>query len=345
MTTGTALAIADDQQQFSKQQVAALAQLGVERASDADLAVFFHQCKRTGLDPFSRQIYMISRRKRVKDPATGIWRDGVQQTIQTGIDGFRLIAARAANARGATITYEDTLWADSRGGWHDKWIWQGPPHAAKVTIRIGEASVSGVASTHEYMPMNKAGEPTGLWKTMPATMIAKCAEALALRKAFPMDLSGLYTSEEMNQADARETITATPPRGVQREQQPAKDTPPKQQPPRQAPPVDDGPPPEDTPPMEEPPPGPDEPPAQTPKTGPSSAEPAEAELLADRAQVMRLQAALKQLGVPQGQWMARCRTAINAPRVMDMESFTDAQIRVLIDQVEARVTAMRKGQR
>lgn len=77
----TVLAIQPEQTQFTPQQVAMLRHIGVEKAGDADLQVFFHQCQRTGLDPFARQIYMIER-----------WsKDGPKYTIQTGIDGYRLI--------------------------------------------------------------------------------------------------------------------------------------------------------------------------------------------------------------------------------------------------------------
>ena len=59
--TGSALTIQDGQEFWSAHQLAALVQLGVKDAPNGDLAVYFHQCQRTGLDPFARQIYMIGR--------------------------------------------------------------------------------------------------------------------------------------------------------------------------------------------------------------------------------------------------------------------------------------------
>jgi hypothetical protein len=65
------------------------------------------------------------------------------------------------------------------------WLSAKPPAAAKTTIwRKGcSRCFTGVARFADY----NAGQ--GLWSKMPAAMIAKCSEALALRKAFPANLS------------------------------------------------------------------------------------------------------------------------------------------------------------
>lgn len=206
--TSSDLAITDDQTFWSDKQIAALRQLGVEDATNGDLAVFFHQAKRTGLDPFARQIYMIGR-----------WsKDGMKYTIQTGIDGFRLIASRTGHLDG----YEDTLWCGEDGVWSDVWLAPHPPAAAKVTVIRDGARFPAVALFREYAQTKRNGDLTQMWADKGGLMIAKCAEALALRKAFPQDLSGLYTSDEMGQADQ------PAPRRVESEQVPS--TAPQQQP-------------------------------------------------------------------------------------------------------------------
>lgn len=189
MTTSE-LSIQADQQTFNTKQLAALEQLGVAGASRADQAIFFHHCVRTGLDPFARQIYMIGRKSQVD----GKWT--VKQTIQTGIDGFRLIARRAADRRKETLGYVDDLWCGEDGLWRDVWLSNEPPAAAKVTVLRNGQSFPAVALFSELKQTKANGELTKMWRDKPVHMIGKCAEALALRKAFPQDLSGLYTDDE-----------------------------------------------------------------------------------------------------------------------------------------------------
>lgn len=204
--TGSALAIRDDQTGFTGAQVAALRQIGVSGASDGDLQVFFHQAQRTGLDPFARQIYMIARNQ--WNPATR--QSETKQTIQTGIDGFRLIARRASDAAREPFGYEDTLWCGPDGRWVDVWLSPDAPAACKaVVIRNGQR-FPAVALYSEYAGLTKDGKPTKMWAEKGSLMLAKCAEALALRKAFPQDLSGLYTADEMARADSREPEPARP---------------------------------------------------------------------------------------------------------------------------------------
>jgi phage recombination protein Bet len=187
----TALMVSPDQNQWTPTQIAALRQIGLSDAPAGDLALFLHYAQKTGLDPFSRQIYMIGR-----------WsKDGTRYTIQSSIDGLRIIAQRSGEYAGQTAP----MWCGADGVWTDVWLKNEPPIAAKVGVyRAGftEALVA-VARLESYRPLTKDGKPMGLWNTMPDVMLAKVAESLALRKAFPNDLSGIYTSEEMEQADAK----------------------------------------------------------------------------------------------------------------------------------------------
>ncbi|QHO91956.1 phage recombination protein Bet [Actinomyces sp. 432] len=192
--TGTDLTIRADQTEWTPAQVAALQQLGVADASPADLAVFLHQAQRTGLDPFARQLYMIGRYDR---------RSGrTKQTIQTGIDGLRLVAARRAERMGVPLSISAAEYADPRTGDFRPVLPAGvAPLAARVTVRLGDGTYEATAYLSEYAQTGRDGSPTGMWARMPMTMLGKCAEAQALRKACPMDLSGIYTAEEMQQAD------------------------------------------------------------------------------------------------------------------------------------------------
>lgn len=174
-----ALAIDNAQTAFTDAQLAAF---GIAEANLGEQLLFLHTVQRTGLDPAARQIYMIGR-----------WsREGTKYTIQTGIDGYRLIAART----GVHMGTDDAVFTYDANGQIVK---------ATVTVwkQVQGARVAFQASAFwsEYVQTTRDGKPTSMWAKMGHTMIAKCAEALALRKAFPQDLSGLYTAEEMSQAD------------------------------------------------------------------------------------------------------------------------------------------------
>jgi phage recombination protein Bet len=177
-----ALAIRPGQEMWTDKQRAALAVLGITGATNGDLAVFMHYCQKTGLDPFSRQIYMINRQGK--------------QTIQVGIDGFRVIRDRLAARAGVTVEYEDTIWYDADGREHKVWLWDEPPVACRVTVLKDGKRFPGVVKFGAYAA-TKDGKLVAQWRTQPDHMIEKCAEAFALRRAFPHDLGGIYLEDEM----------------------------------------------------------------------------------------------------------------------------------------------------
>ncbi|HEY3683430.1 MAG TPA: phage recombination protein Bet [Streptosporangiaceae bacterium] len=190
-----ALAIRPDQTMWTPYQRAALAQMGVAQdCPNPVLATFLHTCQTRRLDPFIRQVYLIGRPNKRKGTT--------EYTAQTGIDGFRVIARRAADKAGIEYGYEDPVWFDRNGREHAVWLADGPPAAARCVVLRNGHRFAAVARFDAYAARwQPSGDLKNQWATMPDHMILKCAEALALRMAFPEDLGGLYTDEEMQQAD------------------------------------------------------------------------------------------------------------------------------------------------
>lgn len=154
--------------------------LGVQDLSDPELQLFAMVAHHTGLDPFTKQIYAIKRAGKV--------------THQTGIDGYRSVAERTREYAGS----DEAAYESCNCGKPP----EGHPGVARVTVHrilpTGHiVDQVGVARWHELKP---EPDPMGLWTRMPFNQLAKCAEANALRKAFPRVLGGVYIEDEMQQA-------------------------------------------------------------------------------------------------------------------------------------------------
>lgn len=168
--------------EFDEKKLSLIRQTICKDASQEEFEVFMEICKSTQLNPLFKQIYFIKR--------------GGNPTHMSSIDGLRLIADRTKRyvpGREPTFTYDDRKNLVSATSYVKKLAHDGTWH-----------EVAASAFWNEY----NAG--VNLWKKMPHVMLAKCAEALALRRAFPADMLGIYTQEEMEQADHKPPIVPIP---------------------------------------------------------------------------------------------------------------------------------------
>lgn len=148
--------------------------------TDSELTLFAMVAQRSGLDPFAKQIYAVKRKGRV--------------TFQTGIDGLRSIAERTGTFDGSDEPkYGPPCPCGKAPAGHPEW--------ARVTVyRLRNGTRRPQVATAHFDEYNPGDGQDFQWKKMPRLMLGKCAEALALRKAFPYVLTDIYVPEEMAQA-------------------------------------------------------------------------------------------------------------------------------------------------
>jgi len=191
MNSSTALQPMEARVTFSRDQVELLKTTICRGATDDEFKLFVEVCRSKRLDPFSKQIYAIKR-----------WDSGLKREVmsfQTGIDGFRVLAERTGRYAGQ----DAPQWCGTDGEWKDVWLDTKPPVAARVSVYRTDfvKPMTRLALYREYVQTTKEGSPNSMWSKMPANQLAKCAESLAMRAAFPEELSGLHTQDEMGQAD------------------------------------------------------------------------------------------------------------------------------------------------
>ena len=165
---------------------------GNGNVTDQEVAMFLNLCKFQKLNPFLREAYLI---KYGSQPAT----------IVTGKEAITKRAMRSPNYAGqqagvVVLTEDGTL--ENRigsivledetlvGGW------------AKVFVKGYEYPIEITVAFDEYVGRKSSGEINSQWSKRPATMIRKVALVQALREAFPEDLAGMYSTEEMNVDDS-----------------------------------------------------------------------------------------------------------------------------------------------
>lgn len=178
---------------LNKAQIDLMKNTVAKGASDDELKLFLQVCKGANLNPFLKQVFLVPR----WDSKTG----KEIRAIQVSIDGFRAIAeeggAYAGNEDAVFGTDKEIEYESGSEGKKTKKNLKVPETASVTVYKIvhgGRYPFTATARWEEYYPGAKMGFQ---WHQRPYLMLGKCAEALALRKAFPKLLSGMYAQEEL----------------------------------------------------------------------------------------------------------------------------------------------------
>lgn len=189
--------------------------------NEVEFNQFMHVSAQLGLDPLRKQIYAFVFNKDKPDRR--------RMSIIVGIDGFRSVAKRSREYRPDTraprysydpalvdeaknplglISAEVSVFQFSHDAWHEVTAVAYWDEFAPIVE--GGKWVSGEDGRRSFkkdgtMQLDPAKET---WRKMPRVMLAKCAEAQAIRRAWPEDLSAVYADEEIDRAKTID-LTAT----------------------------------------------------------------------------------------------------------------------------------------
>ena len=187
------IATADAFGKLTRSQVELIKRTVAKGASDDELRLFVQVCKGANLNPFLRQVHLVPR-----------WdsRIGAEvRTIQVGIDGFRAVAESSNQYAGN----DDPIFENEKEieyGQKEKKKIMVPLKSTVTVYKLMEGQRMAFTATARW-DENYPGEKMGFqWHIRPHLMLGKCAEALALRKAFPKLLSGMYAQEEMDKGQS-----------------------------------------------------------------------------------------------------------------------------------------------
>lgn len=155
---------------------------------DLEFQFAIETCRHLGLDPIAKQIWFMK-----------IWDSDLRRDVVTpvvSIDGLRLRAERSGKYAGQL----PPEWCGPDGQWRDVWLEDFPPSAARVGVLRSDfqAPVYGIVRYKSFVKTKKSGEATRFWKTSPDHMLAKCAEANAIKKCFPAETSGHYKVQDVD---------------------------------------------------------------------------------------------------------------------------------------------------
>lgn len=167
---------------ITKEDEALLLNTVAKGATPAEFQMFLEFCRSTGLNPYKREIWFIKTSQ------------GVQ--MMTGINGFLSIANAHPQYDGMQVSIQE--------GDDGKLI------SATAVVWRKDRKYPSTATVYfnEYFKPSKYGN--GLWEKMPRMMLQKVAKSVALREAFPQELNGMYTVEEMPDEYALKTNAEAP---------------------------------------------------------------------------------------------------------------------------------------